>query len=300
MFTVMAYCTGARVILHFHGGAFPAFYKRQPKALQHIVRLTLRIAARVVVLGAGLRDQFEGLVPPERLRVIPNGVDPAAVLRLSQPGKSGDETQHRIDLLFLGHLSRAKGAVDLLRAVISVGHAYHDPLRLIMAGSPIERERNIVFLKEPHGGPQEIDKLAAHLPSNIELIRPGFVTGEEKKKLLREAHIFVLPSYSEGAPMAVLEAMGAGLPVIATRVGAVPEMVVDCETGFLVAPGAIEQLTDRILVLLKDAGMRERMGVAGRTRINEKYSLDRFVSLIIDLYQDVLRQAARIRARSRS
>lgn len=100
--------------------------------------------------------------------------------------------------------------------------------------------------------------------------------------------VFVLPSLWEGLPIALLEAMAAGLPVVATRVGGVPEVVVEGETGLLVPPRDPEALAQAILTLLRDPDLRQAMGQAGRERVREHFSVDQMVKKTESLYQRLL------------
>jgi glycosyltransferase involved in cell wall biosynthesis len=116
----------------------------------------------------------------------------------------------------------------------------------------------------------------------------GVVRGPEKERVLLESDCFILPSHGEGLPMAMLEAMAYGMPVIVTRVGAIPEAVTDGVEGFLIEPGDVEALADRMLRLARDPVLRQRMGEAARARVAAAYSLDAMVERIMALYREVL------------
>jgi glycosyltransferase involved in cell wall biosynthesis len=100
--------------------------------------------------------------------------------------------------------------------------------------------------------------------------------------------VFVLPSLWEGLPIALLEAMAAGLPVVATAVGGTPEVVVEGETGFLVPPRDPEALAEAILRLLREPDLRRRMGEAGRKRVAEHFSVEQMVQKTEALYEHLL------------
>src|SRR5207244_11397827 len=98
----------------------------------------------------------------------------------------------------------------------------------------------------------------------------------------------VLPSGNEGTPVSVIEALAAGRPVVATRVGGVPDVVRDGEDGFLVEAGATDELADRLARLARDPALRERMGKQGRERVLPRYAVDRLVVDVDRLYRSLL------------
>jgi len=100
--------------------------------------------------------------------------------------------------------------------------------------------------------------------------------------------VFVLPSREEGLPISVLEAMAAGLPVVASRVGGIPELVVDGETGLLVPPRDPQAMAAALRRLVDDPDLRRRLGAAGRARAEELFDLPAFRQAHLDLYERLL------------
>jgi glycosyltransferase involved in cell wall biosynthesis len=101
----------------------------------------------------------------------------------------------------------------------------------------------------------------------------------------------VLPSGNEGTPVTVIEALAAGRPVVATRVGGVPDVVREGEDGFLVEMGATDELAERLQRLAGDPELRERMGKAGRARVVPRYAVERLVDDVDRLYRSLLSEA---------
>ena len=109
-----------------------------------------------------------------------------------------------------------------------------------------------------------------------------------KYKYYKQADIYVLPSYAEGLPMSILEAASYGLPIVATRVGGIPEIIDDGVNGFLIDPGDKGALTDRLLRLIENPELRSQMGRAAYQKVKEKFDVDTVVKQLDSLYQEFL------------
>jgi glycosyltransferase involved in cell wall biosynthesis len=174
--------------------------------------------------------------------------------------------------------------------VVSVGRLAlpKEPLTLVRALASLNgRTYSALLVGEgPHRQVVEAELAALRPAAPIVLAGNRDDVGE----LLARSHLFVLSTRSEGLPVTVLEAMAAGLPVIASRVGGIPELVVDGETGFLVAPGDPDGLAEAIDRLLGDAGLRERFGAAGRARVEAHFGHEAFVAAHLELLRRQLVQ----------
>jgi glycosyltransferase involved in cell wall biosynthesis len=163
-----------------------------------------------------------------------------------------------------------------------------DPLTLVRALTALNGRRFSALLVGE--GPQR-PRVEAELAS-LRPATPIVLTGDRDDvgELLASSHLFVLSTRSEGLPVTVLEAMAAGLPVVASRVGGIPELVVDGETGFLVPPGDAYGLAYAIDRLLGDATLRERFGAAGRCRVEGGFGRQAFVAAHLELLRRQLAQ----------
>jgi glycosyltransferase involved in cell wall biosynthesis len=176
-------------------------------------------------------------------------------------------TGGRVRVLFLGWIEEAKGIFDLLEAIRRVAEK-HPEIDLFVGGSGSEFSKCLEWT-EVHG-----------MSAKVHFV--GWVDGEEKARLLAEADIFVLPSRYEGVSNAVLEAMAAGLPVIASRVGGLPDVIADGQEGILVEAGDVSKLSEAIVRLVTDGELRETMGRNGR-RAAERFRVESAVEKLLAL-----------------
>ncbi len=266
-FLLSAKTLGFRVLLHAYGGDFQAFTRTQPQSMRAAIRHILCRADRVAVVSENLASQFDGIFPPSRIIPIPNCI--------SVTGRPASRPQnHSQTVLFLGKISVAKGAVDFVRAAaLLLSRGSREQLRFRMVGDFLEIERNVTFLKHPNGAREQIQRLL-ELPwceQAISVIGP--VENDAKWAEYASADIFVAPSYSEGTPLTVLEAMAAGLPIVASRVGGLPEILGPRQLTFLVAPGDVTALADRIHQLASDSNLRAELGEENREIVESNFGL---------------------------
>jgi glycosyltransferase involved in cell wall biosynthesis len=174
-------------------------------------------------------------------------------------------------VLFLGKLGKAKGVDDLLQACAELTQRCPS-LHLALGG---DGDRSAVQ--------QQADALG--VARHVELL--GWVQGEQKTRLLNSCRIYVLPSYFEGLPMSILEAMASGVPVIATAIGGIPEAIQDGVEGYLLAPGDVQGLADRIARLLADDALAQRMGAAGRSKVERQFSTAAVMPRLEQIYTDL-------------
>ncbi|MBS1809110.1 MAG: glycosyltransferase [Acidobacteria bacterium] len=246
VFLVLARLWRQTILTHFHAGDFDYYYDRQSRLGQGWIRCGLRQSHKLIAVSQASAVRLRDLLPNAQIVVIPNGIDTAAFAAMRVARDSF------VRVLFVGAMGKLKGERDLLQAAQAVV-ARDVPLRLSLLG---------------HGA-EATSALAQtfHLNSHLEHLGP--VAQHERYPFFHRADIFVLPSYGEGMPMAVLEAMAAGLPVIATRVGGIPELIDDGVEGFLLAPGDVQTLAHRIELLATDEALRRQMGERARMKAQQ-------------------------------
>jgi glycosyltransferase involved in cell wall biosynthesis len=244
-----------------HGWAFAAYpglvgrlYRWADRLVRPLTTVTVCVSERERKLGVRA-----GTCDPARTVVIPNAVDVAGAPRV-EPG-------HRERPLIVA-VGRLKAPKDFLTLVRALGKLEPGSFDAVIVGEGPDRPR----LED------EIRRLG--LKDRVRL------AGERHDipELLAAADIFALSSSSEGMPVSVLEAMAAGLPVVASRVGGVPEQVVERETGVLVAPGDPEDLAQGLARLVAEGELRRRLGAAGRARAEQSFDLEPFRRAHLALY----------------
>ncbi|MCE8419826.1 glycosyltransferase [Rhodovulum sulfidophilum] len=184
-----------------------------------------------------------------KLAIVHCGVEPGRYRRDPAPA-TGPATAR--ELLFVGRLAAVKGVPLLLEAMARLGPE-HPGARLTLIGDGPERAR--------------IEAEAARLGLGTRVVFAGYRSQEEVAGALARSDLFVLPSFAEGVPVVLMEAMAAGLPVVATRIAGIPELVEDGVSGLVVDPGSATALTAAIGAVLADPETAARMGAAGRERV---------------------------------
>jgi glycosyltransferase involved in cell wall biosynthesis len=180
-----------------------------------------------------------------------------------------------VKALFLGTVGPSKGAFDLLEA-LSLLKSNNNSLYLTFAG-PEEREGDLFRVEK------KLKELALEQVCRV----AGPVYGAEKAQLLSEAGVFVLPSYKECLPMAILEAMAAGLAVVTTPVGGIPEVVKEGYNGFLIAPGDVKALAEKLTILAGNPNLREAMGKCSREFAEQELDVKPYINRLVALYESL-------------
>lgn len=224
--------------------------------------------------GSMIAKEFIGLgLKKTRFHVVPNGID----LKGSDEHRTRGEGKN-ITLLFLSNLMTEKGVFLAVEAFKSLVKNSKD-LFLTIAGAPYNKNEN--RLKKI----LESDEI---LRSRVKYFGP--VLGEMKYRLFTQADIFVFPSYfrEECFPLVLLEAMAAGLPVVASSVGAVDKIIKHEENGFLIRPGDKKELITRLEELVKDKDLRERMGYKSLQLYREKYTSAKFEENMLEIFNEII------------
>ncbi|MBI4420382.1 MAG: glycosyltransferase family 4 protein [Gemmatimonadetes bacterium] len=253
---------GVKTVFHLLGQIDDLIRDAGPR-LQRVISYCLDLADVNVVQSPGLAAfvrQYTG----RPVRAIFNGVD---VDRLAPPSGYARSTEGRVRVISLGVLGHKKGTFDLLEA----------------AAKMKDRLATLDFLFVGAGEVERFRKLAAEKALSGRVTFTGSVDDATRITLLHTSDIFALPSRAEGQPIALLEAMAAGLPVIASSVGSLPEVVGE-RNGHLITPGDVDALVRHLETLATDARLREQMGRFNAEQAKQKYRLDRVMQEIDDVW----------------
>lgn len=257
---VLANHYGCKTITHMHAGNMMLWYSTLTAPLKAVVRFFLNASDSFVVLGRLWKDALSDLVPDEKIVVIYNGV---------RIGIADHLSSNKVIFLYLGVLKKQKGLSELLDAVAQLREQFACRAQLLIAGTVFD------FDIEREIASRGIENVVQYV---------GWVGPDERDDLFKKANVSVLPSYYEGLPMSVLEAMAAGLPCIATPVGAIPEVIVSDLNGILVQPKNVYQLKDAMLRFIEEDGLVDRLGNSARKTIEARFDVNEQLRVTKQLY----------------
>ena len=251
-----------KIVLHMHGGEFDTFYWKEcnDKKRKKITRI-LNMASVIIALGESWKSKISRYCSAS-ISVVYNSVNVENQNFYNKNSKN---------ILFLGRLEKQKGVFDLIKAAQFI----------------INQDKDINFLLAGNGDLSKVVGLleANKIEDNFKLL--GWVDSYEVKRLLKDSMAFVLPSYNEGMPMSILEAMSFGVPVISTNVGSIPEIIKNRINGYLVKPGDIKGIVKSILFINKNYNKKIKISNKNFEDISRKYSNDVSYKALSGLYESL-------------
>jgi len=262
------------VIMQFHCH-LEKLYPTKSSFLNRFFLMVTRWCDGLIVLSSNWVNPLKSLTNCAVV-YIPNAIHTriyAAIPREKCPAAS-----NKPRILYLGHIGYQKGIFDLIDAVQQVAETTRN-FSVDLVGEELAL-----------GELQTVNQ-AIHDKSLDDLIHIHPPEYDEKKfQRFKKASIYVLPSHHEGMPMSILEAMAAGLPVVATDVGGIRDQVLDGETGFIVPSGSVKALSEALKQLILDEDKRLAMGAAGRARAQECFDIENKVDALISLYRSLFHE----------
>lgn len=251
------------VFMHVHGADFHLFF--QNSRYKWFIRFIFSLCSKVLVLSHFWKQFFEEHITKKNVTVLHNGV------YVDVFKECYTTPQHINHFLFLGRLGQRKGVYDLLNAIDSLVNIYHKKeLHFYLAGDgEIEQVERFITSKA--------------LQSNVHLL--GWIGHEEKLDWFKKVDTILLPSYNEGLPMAILEAMAAGKIIISSRVGGIPDLVTEGENGFLIDPGDVKKLEEHILFVSTHPEVASKLAQNNIAKISLSYNLTKINTSLYEMYK---------------
>jgi glycosyltransferase involved in cell wall biosynthesis len=253
-----------KIVFHSHGGFFEKFYSQSNWSLQLIIRNTLGLCERIIVLSDVWFTFFQKLIPADKIAIVPNGIIPDSFI------KSDIAKSERPSFLFVGRVGAPKGVYDLLRAT-----------KIVQKNVDCE----VWFMG--NGEADKVKQISKDLGLKyIKLLGPKY--DQEKADIYSKAWCFVLPSHAEGMPITILEAFAAGLPVIATTVGTIPQVVLDGKNGFLFEKSNTKTCAQLMERVIQDEKCRKSMSILNRAEVLEKYNINKSAIKVSTIFNEIL------------
>lgn len=263
-----AFCKkkGVPVVVHLHGSEFKKYFDECNSQKKKKIQKFFKECSTVITLGNDWKNFVLSIVPIANVVVLNNTVH--------IPDETVKQEENKIHFLYLGVLFKRKGLDDLLQAI-----------KKVVSSGCIDG-KDVVF-NIGGTGPEESQLKAKTQSYRITqyVNYLGWVNGNDKINELTSNQVFVLPSYNEGLPIAILEAISYGMPVIATSVGSVSEAVKNSINGYAFKPGDIDGYAKAITDLICNYELRCSMAQASRNLATEKFNENVYFDKIVEIYK---------------
>jgi len=260
IFIFLAKLFGKKVITHFHAGDVDNYYPFQRKIGQKFIQTALRLSDSFIAVSQESAKQLRDITQSQNISVITNAID-TSVFNGNKKSLTDERSDDAVRLLFVGAVGKLKGEKDLIKA-LALLRDNKPNLKISFLGYGAENLKDYCERFE-------VGDLVEYL---------GAVPMNERIEFFRRSDIFVLPTYAEAMPMSVIEAMAAGLPVISTRVGGIPELIEDGVDGILFAPGDVGALAEKISFLLNNKDTRIKIGKKAKQKAREQMDFRVYVN----------------------
>lgn len=260
-----------KTIFHLHGKGLS---KKHNKRNDLFYKFCFK-DSKVIILAQSLIYDIEKYTKKEDVYVLPNGIQGSLEDDDFKEVSLNRSSNNHLNLLFLSNMIRSKGVFDAIAAAkILKDKGYNFKFNFIGDWFDITNEEFINKAKELGLA----DSIQYH----------GFKSGEDKRKVFKEADIFVYPTFNDTFPLVLLEAMEFGLPIVSTYEGAIPEIVEHSKTGFLSSQHDHASLAKNIEVLINDKDLREKMGALARDKFLNEYTFRNFHHKLINIFHSAI------------
>jgi len=276
----IARLAGRKIIMHVHGGGFGDFYEQSTQFGKWLIRYCLGLNHRIVVLSAEMQKVFLDIgVEEEKLAIVENCVfmpDKSIIPRYAERTETQTNSSYPVKILFLNRIDLEKGIMEFIEAANIVHRQFPDVLFDLVG------PRNALC--------EEIQKNVDKLDlSDSFTIRDG-VMGDAKEQIFLASDIYVLPSYTEGMPIGLLEAMSYGLACVVTDTGGIPSVINNGENGILIPPRNSRALAEALERLIENEQLRRRLGENARETIRKRFNWENQALVITNLYNKLIKE----------
>ncbi|PSB21077.1 glycosyltransferase family 1 protein [filamentous cyanobacterium CCP2] len=267
--TLIVRAYGKPVVLHAQSSEFHVFFDNLPQPKQQVIRWVYQKCAHFIALSESWKKYYMTRLNLDDFQVVvlPNPVQ----LPEHVPSRSVAKPIH---VLFLGRIGQRKGAFDLIEAFATLSDQRKAEAHLTIAGDgEVEKAR------------AQVQRL--NLSEFVTIL--DWLNPEQRDTYLAKSDVFVLPTRNEGLPLALLEAMGWGLPSITTPVGGIPELVTTGKDGILVEPGNVQQIASALTALIENEELRFTIGENARKRV-EPLNIHNYCNSLLKIYRSALEE----------
>jgi len=265
VFIIGKYIFRKKIIYHIHGGGFQLFYNKSNSFSKRLIEKLLGQSNFVICVSQSWYEYYVRNFKFQAIELLPNIIDYPTIL------KKSSETGN-ITFLYLGLICEQKGIFDLLKVIVKNKEQYRGKIKLLIGGNG--ETHRLMDLIEKH----KINDIVEFL---------GWITKEDKINALNMADVYILPSYNEGLPISILEAMSYGRAIISTNVGGIPEIVRNKENGLIIEPGNQEQLEQSLDYFLENPEDIKKYGAVS-VKLVQNYLPDSVLGKLFDIYKTVL------------
>jgi len=260
-----------KTILHIHGSKFDSFYLNSNTFMKIFIRCSLTVPDKNIVLSPRWKIFFRNLVEDRKIVIIPNFVD----YKKYKQSSDNKINQGPTKIVFMyGTSVRRKGMYEVLRSIPKI----------------TEKNEDIIFYFIGDPNLPKIKKIVDERKLNKYIKFMGYVDEDLKIEILTSSDIYILPSHAEGLPISILEAMSAGLAIVSTNVGAIPEVIENGVNGYLINKGDYVALADKISILLNDKNHLNNISYNNTEKIKNNYDLNYVLEKMDKEYNNLIYQ----------
>lgn len=258
-----------KTVIHLHAAEIETWYNNLSEKKKKKVTWYFNNADKILILGENWRPFMERILGEEnksKIEVVYNAVN-VPKTNLYNPNAT--------NILFYGMLIKRKGIHDLFEAFNVAKDKIPENIKLYVYGDDTEKLINCLMDK---------------YNTDNRIVYGGWLKKDDQREVYLNTILHILPSYNEGLPMSILETMAYGIPNISTNIAAIPEAIDDGFNGFLVEPGNINLLANRIIQICNDSLLREKFSKEVYDKCHSIFSIDKQIDRVLEIYKDLLKE----------